>query len=83
MSDKKIRVRLVHSAIGRDGRQKKILTGLGLRKVNTERELEDTPCVRGMVAKVPHLVKIVEENVTAKKAAKPKQVKTEVVKDEA
>lgn len=81
MADKRIKVRLVHSAIGREKRQSKIVRGLGLRKLNSERELEDTPAIRGMVAKIPHLVEIVEENIIAKKAKSPKK-KTEVKTDE-
>ena len=34
--------------------------GLGLRKLNSERELEDTPAVRGMINKVSYLVRVVE-----------------------
>lgn len=82
MSQKTIKVRLVHSTIGRDGRQAKIVKGLGLRKLQSERVLEDTPSIRGMVAKVSHLVKIVEENVAVKKPV-AKKTKTEVVKNEA
>ena len=64
MSEKKIRIKLVHSTIGRDNRQEKIVKGLGLRKLNSERVLEDTAAIRGMIAKIPHLVKIIEENVS-------------------
>ena len=42
-------------------RQRRTLIGLGLNKMRRRRELEDTPAVRGMVAKLPHLVRIVEE----------------------
>ena len=41
--------------------QRQTLIGLGLNKVRTTRELEDTPSVRGMVNAIPHLVKIIEE----------------------
>ena len=37
------------------------LKGLGLNKMHRTRELEDTPAIRGMVAKIPHLVEIIEE----------------------
>lgn len=60
---KKIKVKLVHSAIGRNRKQAEVVKGLGLRKLYSERVLEDTPAVRGMVNKIPHLVKIIEENV--------------------
>lgn len=56
---KKIVVKLVKSGIGFERHQKEVLVGLGLRKLNRTRELDDTPSIRGMVAKVPHLVKIV------------------------
>ncbi len=70
MSQKKIKVRLVHSAIGRLDVQEKTVRGLGLRKLNQERVLEDTPAVRGMVKKVPHLVQIVEENIVSDDSGK-------------
>lgn len=60
MSAKTIKVQLVGSAIGRPGNQRKILSGLGLKKLNSVRELQDTPAVRGMVNKVSHLVRVVE-----------------------
>ncbi|MEY2956388.1 MAG: 50S ribosomal protein L30 [Gemmobacter sp.] len=41
--------------------QRQTLIGLGLNRIRKTRELEDTPAVRGMVAKIPHLVRIVEE----------------------
>ena len=48
------------SPIGRQGYQRATLIGLGLNKMNRTRTLEDTPSVRGMIAKVKHLVKVVE-----------------------
>ena len=42
--------------------QRKTLIGLGLNKINRTSVLEDTPSVRGMVSKVKHLVKVVDEN---------------------
>lgn len=54
----KIRVKLVKSRIQADKRQAAVLDGLNLKKLNAERELEDTPAIRGMVAKVAHLVKV-------------------------
>lgn len=38
------------------------LKGLGLNKLNRRREVEDTPSVRGMITKVRHMVRIVEQN---------------------
>ena len=57
----KLIVKQVKSAIGRQGTQRKTLIGLGLNKINKERELEDTPSIRGMIEKVKHLV-VIKEN---------------------
>ena len=48
------------SPIGRKADQRATLIGLGLNKLNRTRELEDTPSVRGMIAKVRHLVRVEE-----------------------
>ncbi|NKD77848.1 50S ribosomal protein L30 [Haematospirillum sp. H1815] len=48
------------SPIGRKADQRATLVGLGLNKINRTRVLEDTPSVRGMIAKVAHLVKVIE-----------------------
>jgi large subunit ribosomal protein L30 len=61
MTDKKITVEQTGSAIGRTERQFRTLRGLGLTRIGRRRTLEDTPAVRGMIAKVAHLVKIVDE----------------------
>ncbi|MAK64574.1 MAG: 50S ribosomal protein L30 [Alphaproteobacteria bacterium] len=61
MAKKTIRVRQTASPIRRPQDQRATLVGLGLNKVGRERELEDTPAVRGMIAKVSHMVEIVEE----------------------
>jgi len=58
---KRIVVKQVGSPIRRPSVQRETLIGLGLNKMHRTRELEDTPSVRGMVAKIPHLVEIVEE----------------------
>jgi len=55
-----IRIKWVRSGIGFSYRQKQIVRSLGLRKLNQEIEKPDTPQIRGLVAKVPHLVEIVE-----------------------
>ena len=57
---KGIKVTLKKSGIGYNERQKKTLLGLGLRKMNRPRVLNDTPAVRGMIAKVSHLVEVEE-----------------------
>jgi large subunit ribosomal protein L30 len=55
-----VRIQYYRSSIGFSMTQKKTVKGLGLLKLNTTRELEDTPAIRGMIAKVPHLVRILE-----------------------
>ncbi|MDI3336357.1 50S ribosomal protein L30 [Defluviimonas aestuarii] len=61
MAKKTIVVKQIASAARRPAIQAATLKGLGLGKINRTRELEDTPAVRGMVNKIPHLVTIVEE----------------------
>ena len=56
----KLTVQYYRSAIGFTEKQKLIVKGLGLTKLNAVREIVDTPATRGMIAKVPHLVRIVE-----------------------
>ena len=58
---KTITVEQVASAIRRPEVQTSTLKGLGLNKLHRSRELEDTPSVRGMIAKVQHLLRV--ENV--------------------
>ena len=57
----KLKIQYYRSAIGFNVQQKLIVKGLGLRKLNAIREAEDTPSIRGMVAKVPHLLRILEQ----------------------
>ncbi len=64
MSDKKVRVRQVRSAIGFDRSQRATLRGLGLRRRGHAVEVEDTPSVRGMIGKVRHLL-VIEETSDA------------------
>ena len=54
-------VKQIGSPIRRPRDQRATLVGLGLNKMHKTRELEDTPAIRGMVARIPHLVEIVEE----------------------
>ena len=58
---KTIVVKQIGSPIRRPAKQRATLVGLGLNKMHKTRELEDTPAVRGMIAKIPHMVEIVEE----------------------
>lgn len=56
-----VTVEQIGSPIRRPDRQEKTLIGLGLNKLHRVRTLEDTPSVRGMIAKVSHLVRVVED----------------------
>lgn len=63
MADKKtITVEQIGSPLRRPDKQRRTLIGLGLNKMNRKRTLEDTPSVRGMVNKISHLVRIVDES---------------------
>ncbi|HEX9805297.1 MAG TPA: 50S ribosomal protein L30 [Alteraurantiacibacter sp.] len=55
-----IKIKQVGSPIRRPASQQKILTGLGLGKMHKVVERQDTPEVRGAIAKIPHLVAVVE-----------------------
>jgi len=61
MAVKKIKIQLYHSPIGRSLRQKETVKGLGFKKLYQIKEINDTPALRGMVNKICHLVRIVEE----------------------
>ncbi|MGV3553014.1 50S ribosomal protein L30 [Rhizobium sp.] len=58
---KTVTVEQIGSPIRRPQRQEATLIGLGLNKMHRVRTLEDTPSVRGMIAKVSHLVRVVED----------------------
>lgn len=55
---KTLKVKLVRSPIGCKESHRDTVRGLGLRKVNGVRELEDTPAVRGMINKIAYLVQV-------------------------
>mgnify|MGYP003457157405 CR=1 FL=1 len=57
----KIKVTLVKSTIGQIESVKATVKALGLKKIRSSKELDDTPAIQGMIAKVKHLVKV--ENV--------------------
>ena len=59
---KTVTIKQVGSPIRRPPEQEATLIGLGLNKMHRVRTLEDTPSVRGMIAKVAHLIEIVEES---------------------
>ena len=61
MASKKITIGQIGSALRRSPDQRKTLIGLGLNKLHKVRVLEDTDSVRGMIKKVNHLVKIINE----------------------
>ena len=63
IKDKKnstIKVRLVKSLIGRRKSHRDTVKGLGLRRVNSERILQDSPCVQGMLRKVSYMVNVID-----------------------
>jgi large subunit ribosomal protein L30 len=53
-----VKVQLVRSPIGTKQSHRDTVRGLGLRKVNSTSELQDTPAVRGMINKISYLVKV-------------------------
>jgi len=55
----KLQLKWVRSSICAPVKQKKVVKGLGFTRLNQVIERPDTPAIRGMVAKVPHLVEIV------------------------
>ena len=57
----KIKVTLVKSTIGQVESVKATVKALGLKKIRSSKELDDTPSVQGMITKVKHLVKV--ENI--------------------
>ena len=55
---KTVKVQLVRSPIGCKAAHRATVRGLGLRKLNSTSQLEDTPAVRGMINKIDYLVKV-------------------------
>jgi len=60
MADKTVTVEQIGSPIRRQKDQRATLVGLGLNKMHKQTTLKDTPEVRGMIAKLPHLVRVVD-----------------------
>lgn len=56
----KLRITLVKSTIGKPKKHRDIVAGLGLKKLNKTIELQDTPEVRGMIAKITHMLHIAQ-----------------------
>ncbi len=70
-SSSSLRIQYYRSAIGRTWRQKLIVRGLGFTKLNQVVERPDNPGIRGMVAKIPHLVRFVNAPPAAASPAPP------------
>ena len=71
MANKKaMRVKLVRSTCGGLPKHRATVKGLGLRRMNSERVIEDTAATRGMVSRVRHLVTVVEEGLSIDTTAK-------------
>jgi large subunit ribosomal protein L30 len=60
MADKMLKIKLVRSPIGSTRRHKATIRALGLRHIRQTVELADSPALRGMLAKVAHLVEVEE-----------------------
>jgi len=56
----KIKIKQIGSPIRRPAKQEQILIGLGLGKMHRIVEVEDTPEVRGAIAKLPHMVAVID-----------------------
>ena len=62
MAQETIKIQLVRSPIGRPDKQRKIVRGLGLIRMQQVVERPNNECIWGMVKKIPHLVKVLEDN---------------------
>ncbi len=62
MAKKTVTVQQTGSPLRRPADQRATLVGLGLNKMNRRSTLEDTPAVRGMIRKVSHMVRVVEDD---------------------
>ena len=60
-ASKTITIEQTASPIRRPADQRATLVGLGLNKIRRRRTLEDTPAVRGMIAKVSHMVRVIDD----------------------
>jgi large subunit ribosomal protein L30 len=61
VSDKKLKITLVKSIIGLSPKQEGTVKALGLRRMNQQVTHDDTPVIRGMIAKVPHVLQVSHE----------------------
>ena len=62
MHDKKLKVTLVKSIIGLSPKQEATVKALGLRRINASARHDDTATIRGMIAKVPHVLRVTHED---------------------
>lgn len=61
-TEKQVKIRLIRSLIGHPRKQREVIKGLGLRRIDSEVIRKDCPEIRGMIRKVPHLVMVEELN---------------------
>jgi large subunit ribosomal protein L30 len=61
VSDQKLRITLVKSLIGLSPKQEGTVKALGLRRIRQQVTHDDTPVIRGMIAKVPHVLQVSHE----------------------
>lgn len=57
-AERELEITLVRSLIGCSPAQRAVASGLGLRKINSRAIRKDSPEIRGMISKIPHLVKV-------------------------
>ena len=87
-SSAKIKIRWIRSGIAFNRKQKEIVRSLGLRRLHQVVERQDNPVVRGLVAKISHLVEVLEETKPSVWASVPEyrvvklEPATEVASDE-
>ncbi|MCP5463659.1 MAG: 50S ribosomal protein L30 [Deltaproteobacteria bacterium] len=55
-----IKIKYVHSPIGRNKKQKEAVRCLGFTRLNQVKEFPDNPSIRGIIKKIPHLIQVVE-----------------------
>lgn len=60
--DRQLKISLVRSVIGRPQKQREVVKGLGLRRMNSQVVRKDCPEIRGMINKIPHLLRVEELN---------------------
>lgn len=74
-----LKVKLVRSQAGRPADHRDTVRGLGLNKLGSEKILKDTAAIRGMIAKVGHLVSV--EEVPGEAPARPRRKRTSASKE--